>query len=132
MSPSALLQSPACAPPANRRVGDRHQESAAQRAAFAGARRAERRYATQLRAISRVIGHIINLFPPGGHYCPADPDPSHHQPDPLVAPCYPASGPPTCWEACPYLCPGTVDGMIAPNTCVYPPEAPIQYPPART
>ena len=72
----------------------------------------------------------LNLFPPGGHYCPADPDPSHHQPDPLVAPCYPASGPPTCWEACPYLCPGTVDGMIAPNTCVYPPEAPIQYPPA--
>ena len=78
----------------------------------------------------------LNLFPPGGRYCPADPNPAHGQPDPLVGPCYPpdlpdgGTAPSTCWQPCSYLCPGTVDGMIAPNTCVYPPEAPIQYPPA--
>jgi hypothetical protein len=78
----------------------------------------------------------LDLFPPGGRYCPADPNPAHGQPDPLVAPCYPGdlpdggAGTSSCWQACSYLCPGTVDGMIATNTCVYPPEAAIQYPPA--
>ncbi len=76
----------------------------------------------------------LDLFPPGGRYCPANPAVPMSQP--LVAPCYPGdlpdggAGTPTCWQACPYLCPGTVDGMQGPNTCVYPPEAPIQYPPA--
>ncbi|MBK6528999.1 MAG: hypothetical protein IPF99_05290 [Deltaproteobacteria bacterium] len=78
----------------------------------------------------------LNLFPPGGRYCPADPNPAHGQPNPLVGPCYPpdlpdgGAGTPTCWQPCSYLCPGTVDGMVASNTCVHPPEAPIQYPPA--
>lgn len=76
----------------------------------------------------------LDLFPPGGLYCPADP--ANGQPAPLVAPCYPpelpdgGAGTPTCRQACRPLCPGTIDGMIASNTCVYPPEAPIQYPPA--
>jgi hypothetical protein len=74
----------------------------------------------------------LNLFPPGGRFCPAD---ATH-PDPLVGPCYPpdlpdgGAGTPTCAQACRYLCPGTVDGMIATNTCVNPPEAAIAYPPA--
>lgn len=76
----------------------------------------------------------LDLFPPGGRYCPANPAVPGSQP--LVAPCYPddlpdgGAGTPTCWQACSYLCPGTVDGMLAPNTCVAPPEAVIAYPPA--
>lgn len=76
----------------------------------------------------------LDLFPPGGRYCPANPAMAGSQP--LVGPCYPAdlpdggAGMSTCWTPCQYLCPGTVDGMLAPNTCTYPPEAPIQFPPA--